>query len=73
MLEMKPHCERCEVPVAPDMDGAFICSFECTFCRDCAEGPLAMRCPNCAGPLAQRPMRCGEALRRAPAAREARG
>ncbi len=25
-----------------------ICSFECTFCRACAEGVLAGRCPNCA-------------------------
>ena len=67
MLAMKPGCEQCGASIPADMDGAFICSFECTFCRACAEDELAMRCPNCAGVLIERPTRTGEALRRYPA------
>jgi len=36
---------------------AFICSFECTFCRDCVDGELAGVCPNCGGELVRRPVR----------------
>ncbi len=54
-LAMKPACERCKKGLA--MDGeAFICSFECTFCPDCARA-LARRCPNCGGELLARPRR----------------
>jgi len=73
MLAMKQHCERCEAATPADIDGCYICSFECTFCRDCAEGALAMACPNCGGVLVERPTRTGEALRRSPAEREERG
>lgn len=69
MLAMKPSCERCEAAVLPEMDGAFICSFECTFCRECAEEALGMRCPNCGGVLVERPTRTGDALRHNPADR----
>ncbi|TMJ03603.1 MAG: DUF1272 domain-containing protein [Bacillati bacterium ANGP1] len=34
-----------------------MCSFECTFCRDCAESVLSGRCPNCGGELVRRPVR----------------
>lgn len=67
MLMMKTVCERCGAAVLADMDGAFICSFECTFCQDCAEGELARECPNCHGVLVERPTRVGDALRRFPA------
>ncbi|MEE4205255.1 MAG: DUF1272 domain-containing protein, partial [Erythrobacter sp.] len=36
--------------------GAFICSFECTFCASCAEA-LDDLCPNCRGELMDRPTR----------------
>ena len=36
--------------------GAFICSFECTFCAECAEDPDD-RCLNCGGGLMDRPTR----------------
>jgi hypothetical protein len=54
-LELKPTCERCgaETPASGD---AFICSFECTFCPDCA-GELEHVCPNCGGELVPRPRR----------------
>jgi len=45
---------------------AFICSFECTFCAECADA-LDDRCPNCGGELMDRPARVGKALERNPA------
>ena len=35
---------------------AVICSFECTFCRSCAEAADFI-CPNCSGELVARPKR----------------
>ena len=37
-------------------EGAFICSYECTFCEPCAAG-MAHVCPNCGGALRPRPTR----------------
>ena len=56
MLELRPNCERCDRDLPPDAD-ARICSYECTFCAECAEGPLANVCPNCGGGFAPRPIR----------------
>lgn len=56
MLEMRPDCERCGTDLAAEAPGAFICSFECTFCAPCAEA-LDDRCPNCGGELMDRPTR----------------
>ena len=36
MLDMRPDCERCGTDLPAQDPGAFICSFECTFCADCA-------------------------------------
>jgi uncharacterized protein len=71
MLEMRPDCERCGRNLPAEKEGAFICSFECTFCAKCAD-ELEERCPNCGGDLLERPMRVGAALKRAPASRERR-
>jgi hypothetical protein len=46
MLKMKPTCERCAAALPADRTGAFICSFECTFCEACGGGELAGTCPN---------------------------
>lgn len=54
-LEMREICEKCEVDLAAD-DDAFICSYECTFCPDCAE-EMETVCPNCGGELVARPRR----------------
>jgi uncharacterized protein len=54
-LEMRTECERCGAPLAQDGD-ATICSYECTFCRSCAEA-LDFVCPNCSGELVGRPKR----------------
>ena len=40
VLELRPNCECCNKELAPEAADAMICSFECTFCRDCAEGWL---------------------------------
>ena len=58
-LEMRDRCERCGVGLVPDGE-AFICSYECTFCRECAEG-VERVCPNCGGELVARPRRPGDA------------
>ena len=56
MLEMRPDCERCGADLPANQHGAFICSFECTFCAECAD-KLDDRCPNCGGELMDRPGR----------------
>ncbi|MDD3764517.1 MAG: DUF1272 domain-containing protein [Nevskiales bacterium] len=57
MLEMRTACERCGRELPRDSDAARICSFECTFCADCARDPLEGSCPNCGGELLPRPRR----------------
>lgn len=67
MLELRPGCECCDRDLPPDSAGARICSFECTFCADCADQRLQGRCPNCGGELLPRPRRPAEKLARFPA------
>lgn len=67
MLDLRPNCECCDADLPPDSTSAFICTFECTFCRDCAEGTLKGRCPNCGGELVRRPVRPAERLANYPA------
>jgi hypothetical protein len=57
MLELRPICENCAVELPPDSTDAMICSFECTFCRDCVTVVLGDVCPNCGGGLSLRPIR----------------
>ncbi len=57
MLELRPNCECCDWDLPPASLDARICSFECTFCADCAEGALGGLCPNCGGELVRRPVR----------------
>ncbi len=66
MLEMRPDCERCGVDLPAFAGGAFICSFECTFCAGCAEA-LDDVCPNCGGVLCDRPTRAKPLLEGFPA------
>ena len=67
MLALRPSCECCDRDLPPESRQALICSFECTFCRDCAESRLGGRCPNCGGELVTRPVRPPAALARFPA------
>jgi hypothetical protein len=57
MLEVRPTCENCNRPLPANATDAMICSFECTFCRDCVDGALSDVCPNCGGGFEQRPVR----------------
>lgn len=66
MLEMRPGCECCDKDLPADAPGAMICSFECTFCQECATGTLRGRCPNCGGTLSPRPTRAREKWDRSP-------
>ena len=70
MLELRPNCECCDRDLPPDSRDALICSFECTWCRDCAATKLGMRCPNCGGELVARPVRPAAKLAKFPASTE---
>jgi hypothetical protein len=70
MLQLRPNCECCDRDLPPGAADAMICSFECTFCRACAEQVWAGRCPNCGGELLARPRRPAEKLAKYPASTE---
>ncbi|MBB4305476.1 hypothetical protein GGD81_004555 [Rhodobium orientis] len=66
MLELRPNCECCDRDLPPESQDARICTFECTFCADCADD-LDGTCPNCGGELLARPRRPAEELANHPA------
>jgi len=70
MLQLRPGCECCHRDLPPESAEAFICSFECTFCRDCAQNVLRGKCPNCGGELVPRPRRPAAKLARHPPSTE---
>lgn len=57
MLEMRNQCENCQKPFTYQSKDAYICSYECTFCKECVETSLNNSCPNCGGEFQQRPFR----------------
>lgn len=63
MLQLRPNCELCDVDLAPDALNARICSYECTYCADCADHVLENVCPTCGGGLQPRPIRPKQAYR----------
>lgn len=67
MLELRPNCECCNVDLPSESKAAMICTFECTFCADCAAEPLRGFCPNCGGELVRRPVRPASKLASHPA------
>ncbi len=70
MLKLRPNCECCDRDLPPDSLEAFMCTYECTFCRDCVETKLAGVCPNCGGELVRRPRRTARMLAKHPASTE---
>lgn len=70
MLQLRPNCECCNKDLPPESPEAVICTFECTFCRDCASAVLRGVCPNCGGELVARPRRPREKLAKYPASTE---
>ncbi|WP_029915882.1 DUF1272 domain-containing protein [Caulobacter sp. UNC358MFTsu5.1] len=63
MLELRPNCELCDRDLPPDAPDARICSYECTYCADCADQVLRNVCPTCGGGLTARPIRPRRAYR----------
>jgi len=63
MLELRPNCECCDKDLPPASTEACICSYECTFCRDCVDTILFNVCPNCGGGFVPRPVRPAHAYR----------
>ena len=73
MLELRPDCERCGADLPPESAEARICTFECTFCAACVDGPLAGICPNCGGNFKPRPIRPAHLLGKYPASTVRKG
>jgi hypothetical protein len=67
MLELRPSCECCDRDLPPDSRDARICTYECTFCAECAENVLKGVCPNCGGNFSPRPIRPADMLAKHPA------
>lgn len=70
MLALRPNCECCDRDLPPESPHALICTYECTWCEDCARDKLGMTCPNCQGNLVPRPIRPPAMLARHPASTE---
>lgn len=70
MLAIRPNCECCNKDLPNESTEARICTFECTFCADCANNKLAGICPNCGGELVARPRRPANKLGNYPASLE---
>ncbi|MES2992734.1 MAG: DUF1272 domain-containing protein [Pseudomonadota bacterium] len=70
MLALRPNCECCNRDLPNESVDARICTFECTFCSNCADDKLHGICPNCGGELVRRPRRPARALLRHPASIE---
>ena len=67
MLELRPNCEHCDRDLPVDARDAMICTFECTFCRQCVDKVFAGTCPNCGGNFVPRPIRPDSLLEKYPA------
>jgi hypothetical protein len=67
MLDLRPGCECCDRDLPPDSPDAMICTYECTWCRDCVDNVLHGVCPNCGGNLQPRPIRPAALLATHPA------
>jgi len=66
VLQLRSNCERCAKSLPAESAEAMICTFECTFCRDCVDGDLAGVCPNCGGNFERRPIRPAKLLDKYP-------
>ena len=67
MMMLKPNCECCNRDLPPESISAMICTFECTFCADCAANVFSGACPNCQGNFVPRPIRPAAMLGKYPA------
>lgn len=70
MLEIRTSCENCQKSLPYDSTEAMICTFECTFCKDCVDQIFKNVCPNCGGGLEKRPIRSKSLLSKYPVSSE---
>jgi len=63
MLELRPNCECCDKDLPAESMEACICTYECTFCKNCVDELLNNVCPNCGGGFVARPIRPKNAYR----------
>lgn len=66
MLEIRPNCENCGKLLPNESIEAMICTFECTFCKECVGKVLESVCPNCGGGFEERPTRPKSLLEKYP-------
>jgi len=66
MLEIRPCCEHCGKDLKYDSTEAMICTFECTYCKNCAIDIFENVCPNCGGGFSPRPVRPKQYLEKYP-------
>ncbi|TVZ55570.1 hypothetical protein OD91_0825 [Lutibacter sp. Hel_I_33_5] len=67
MLELRPGCEHCNKALPHTSTEAMICSFECTYCKECALEIFENVCPSCAGNFVERPIRPSKMIEKYPA------
>ncbi|WP_281541120.1 DUF1272 domain-containing protein [Maribacter aestuarii] len=65
-MEIRLNCENCDIPLLNNSKEAMICTFDCTFCKDCVDTILKNVCPNCGGGFEKRPTRPKELLYKYP-------
>lgn len=64
MLEIRPCCEHCGTDLPNTSEEAMICSFECTYCENCAIELFKNVCPSCGGNFEKRPIRPSKMIRK---------
>jgi hypothetical protein len=67
MLEIRPNCEHCGKDLPNTSTEAMICSFECTYCKTCADEVFKDVCPSCSGNFTERPIRPSKQIEKYPA------
>jgi len=70
MLEIRPTCEHCNKSLPYYSNEVMICTFECTFCKDCVTSILQDVCPNCGGNFVERPIRPTTLIKKYPASKD---
>ncbi|WP_010179413.1 DUF1272 domain-containing protein [Aquimarina agarilytica] len=70
MLAIRPTCENCDKLLPNTSNEAMICSYECTFCKDCVDQVLKNVCPNCGGGFEKSPTRPSGQLLKYPPQKE---
>ncbi len=65
-MEIRLNCENCDKTLSNESEEAMICTFDCTFCKDCVDSILKNVCPNCGGGFERRPTRPKELLDKYP-------